>query len=573
MALSRRMRANLQFILFCGILLFVNILANSFYTYFDLTEEKRFTLTKPTQDLLKSLDDRIYVQVLLEGEFPAGFKRLQTATREMLDDFRGVSGYIDYKFSDPGVGTVEEINERRKALAEDGVIPVNLRVVEAGETSQKIIYPVAIFHFGNRRFPVKLLENDSPSLSPDEVINNSVSLLEYKFANAIKKLKSPAKPIILFTRGHGELDELQTKDLEQSLLQFYETDRIDLDSVVQLDPEKCALLVIAKPQFEFNEREKFKIDQYIMNGGKTLWMVDRLNASLDSMRFGGRFVPRDFPLNLEDMLFKYGVRIQPDLIVDLECTKIPLQVGQVGNAPQFDLFDWYYHPAVLPDGSHPIVKNLDRVELKFCSSIDTIRTKTDVRKEILLRTSQYSRLQFSPIDLNFEVVRWDPDPSKFNKGQQTVGVLLEGVFPSNYESRVSQEMESGLRSLGMEYKNQSVENRMIVISDGDVAANVIRDREQQSWFALGYNRYENATYANKEFLLNAIEYLVEANGVIEARSKEVKLRLLDNVKAKEEKTKWQLVNILIPLAFLGLFALVFTRLRKRKYTRIKSEQK
>jgi gliding-associated putative ABC transporter substrate-binding component GldG len=567
------MRANLQFILFCGILLFVNILANSFYTYFDLTEEKRFTLTKPTQDLLKSLDDRIYVQVLLEGEFPAGFKRLQTATREMLDDFRGVSGYIDYKFSDPGVGTVEEINERRKALAEDGVIPVNLRVVEAGETSQKIIYPVAIFHFGNRRFPVKLLENDSPSLSPDEVINNSVSLLEYKFANAIKKLKSPAKPIVLFTRGHGELDELQTKDLEQSLLQFYETDRIDLDSVVQLDPEKCALLVIAKPQFEFNEREKFKIDQYIMNGGKTLWMVDRLNASLDSMRFGGRFVPRDFPLNLEDMLFKYGVRIQPDLIVDLECTKIPLQVGQVGNAPQFDLFDWYYHPAVLPDGSHPIVKNLDRVELKFCSSIDTIRTKTDVRKEILLRTSQYSRLQFSPIDLNFEVVRWDPDPSKFNKGQQTVGVLLEGVFPSNYESRVSQEMESGLRSLGMEYKNQSVENRMIVISDGDVAANVIRDREQQSWFALGYNRYENATYANKEFLLNAIEYLVEANGVIEARSKEVKLRLLDNVKAKEEKTKWQLVNILIPLAFLGLFALVFTRLRKRKYTRIKSEQK
>jgi gliding-associated putative ABC transporter substrate-binding component GldG len=567
------MRANLQFILFCGILLFVNILANSFYTYFDLTEEKRFTLTKPTQDLLKSLDDRIYVQVLLEGEFPAGFKRLQTATREMLDDFRGVSGYIDYKFSDPGVGTVEEINERRKALAEDGVIPVNLRVVEAGETSQKIIYPVAIFHFGNRRFPVKLLENDSPSLSPDEVINNSVSLLEYKFANAIKKLKSPAKPIVLFTRGHGELDELQTKDLEQSLLQFYETDRIDLDSVVQLDPEKCALLVIAKPQFEFNEREKFKIDQYIMNGGKTLWMVDRLNASLDSMRFGGRFVPRDFPLNLEDMLFKYGVRIQPDLIVDLECTKIPLQVGQVGNAPQFDLFDWYYHPAVLPDGSHPIVKNLDRVELKFCSSIDTIRTKTDVRKEILLRTSQYSRLQFSPIDLNFEVVRWDPDPSKFNKGQQTVGVLLEGVFPSNYESRVSQEMESGLRSLGMEYKNQSVENRMIVISDGDVAANVIRDREQQSWFALGYNRYENATYANKEFLLNAIEYLIEANGVIEARSKEVKLRLLDNVKAKEEKTKWQLVNILIPLAFLGLFALVFTRLRKRKYTRIKSEQK
>ena len=567
MAFSRRMRANLQFLLFCGILLFVNVLANSFHTYFDLTEEKRYTLTKPTTRLLKNLDDRIYVQVLLDGDFPAGFKRLQTSTRELLDDFRGVSGFIDYKFSDPNVGTVEEINERRKALSEEGIVPINLRVRESGESSQKIIYPVAIFHFGNRRIPVKLLENNSPSLSPDEVINNSVSLLEYKFANAIKKLRSPFKPIILFTRGHGELDELQTKDLEKGLLQFYETDRITLDSVVTLEPEKCALLVVAKPRFEFSEQEKFKVDQYIMSGGKVLWMIDRLNADIDSMRSVPRFVPSDYPINLEDMLFKYGVRIQPDLIVDLECTKIPLSVGQVGNAPQLELFDWYYHPAVRPQGKHPVVKNLDRVELKFCSSMDTIRTKTKVVKTPILTSSKYSRLQFSPIELNFEVVRWDPDPAKFNKGEQTVGVLLEGVFASNYENRVSQGMLEGLKQLGVEYKAQSVENRMIVISDGDVAANVVRDRAAESWYPLGYNRYENNTYANKELLMNAIEYLIEADGVIEARTKEVKLRLLDNVKAKEERTKWQLINIIVPLAFLGIFALLFLRLRKRKYTK------
>jgi len=266
MARSRRIQDILQFALFCGIVFFVNILANAFYTHLDLTEEKRFTLTKPTRELLKSLDDRVYVQVLLEGDFPAGFKRLQTATREMLDDFRGVSGYIDYAFSDPNQGSVEEINERRKALAEDGIVPVNLRVAEQGETSQKIIYPVAIFSFGERRIPVKLLENESPSLSPDQVINNSVSLLEYKFANAVKKLRTPTKPIILFTRGHGELEPLQTADLERGLRQFYETDRITLDSVTQLKPDECALLIVAKPRFNFPEKDKFKIDQVSSQG-------------------------------------------------------------------------------------------------------------------------------------------------------------------------------------------------------------------------------------------------------------------------------------------------------------------
>lgn len=565
MARSRRIQDILQFALFCGIVFFVNILANAFYTHLDLTEEKRFTLTKPTRELLKSLDDRIYVQVLLEGEFPAGFKRLQTATREMLDDFRGVSGYVDYAFSDPNQGSVEEINERRKALAEDGIAPVNLRVAEQGETSQKIIYPVAIFNFGERRIPVKLLENESPSLSPDQVINNSVSLLEYKFANAVKKLRTPAKPIILFTRGHGELEPLQTTDLERGLRQFYETDRITLDSVTQLKPDECALLIVAKPRFAFSEKDKFKIDQYVMQGGKTLWLLDRLNADLDSMRFTGQFIPQDYPLNLEDLLFKYGARIQPDLVLDLECTKIPLRVGQLGNAPQFDLFDWFYHPAVLPAGKHPVVKNLDRVELKFCSSIDTIRTKTPINKTVLLTSSRYSRLQFSPVSLNFEILRYQPDPEKFNKGMQTVGVLLEGVFPSNYENRVSEEMMAGLRQLGMAYRSASVPNRMIVISDGDVAANVIRDPAQESWFPLGFNRFENKTYANRELMLNAVEYLIEANGVIEARSKEVKLRLLDNIKAKEEKTYWQLLNIAVPLLFLGLFGWLFHWLRKRKY--------
>lgn len=567
MARTQRTQALLQFTFLCGIILFVNIMANTFYSHLDLTEEKRFTLTKPTQVLLGGLKDRIYIQVLLEGDFPAGFKRLQTATREMLDDFRSVTGYIDYSFEDPNQGSVDEINERRKALAEQGIAPVNLRVADQGQSSQKIIYPVAIVHYGNRRIPVKLLENDSPNLNPEETLNTSVSLLEYKLANAIKKLQAGAKPVVFFTQGHGELTELQTADFERSLRQFYETDRVLLDSVVQLKPDLCNLLIVAKPSTAFSERDKFKVDQYIMQGGKVIWLIDRLNADLDSMRHTGRFIPSDFPLNLEDMLFKYGVRIQPDLVLDLECTKIPQVVGQTGNAPQLALFDWYYFPAVQSSANHPMVKNIDQVELKFCSSIDTIRTKTLVKKIPILKSSRYSRLQFSPIDLNFNILQAEPDPSKFNKGAQTVGVLLEGVFPSNYENRVSEEMMAGMRQMGMEFKPQSVENRMLVISDGDVVANIVRDSAARQWYPLGFNRFENETYANKELMLNAVEYLIEANGVIEARAKEVKLRLLDSVRAREEKNTWRLVNIALPLAFLGMFGWFFNWRRKRKYAR------
>lgn len=565
MARTRRAQSLLQFALFCGVVLFVNIIAGAFYAHLDLTEERRYTLTRPTKALLREVKDRVYVQVLLEGDFPAGFKRLQDATRDMLADFRSVNPQIDYQFEDPGAGTVEEINSRRKALAQDGIVPVNLRVSDQGETSQKLVYPVAVFHYGSRRLPVKLLENESPTLSPEEVINNSVSLLEYKFANAVKKLMSPQRPVILLTEGHGELDELQTADLERSLRQFYDVDRVNLDSVVHLKPEVCALLVIAKPRFPFSEKDKFKIDQYAMHGGKIMWLIDRLGADLDSMRLSSRFVPVDYPLNLEDQLFKYGVRIQPDLVLDMECTRIPLQVGQVGNAPQFDLFKWYYHPAVIPDGQHPVVKNLDRVELRFCSSIDTIRTKTDVRKTPVLTTSRYSRLQFSPIDLNFEILKYDPIPEKFDKGKQIVGVLLEGVFPSNFENRVSDEMMAGLMRLGVTYRSHSEPTRMLVVSDGDVAANFVRNREAKEWLPLGLNRFEGHTYANKDLLLNAVEYLLDANGIIEARSREVKLRLLDTVRAKKEKSLWQALNIGLPLAFLGMFGWLFLYFRKRRY--------
>lgn len=568
MARTQRSQAFLRFGLLCGIILFTNVLANYYYAHLDLTEEKRFTLTKPTRQMLRGLKDRIYIRILLEGEFPAGFKRLQVASKEMLDDFRSESGYVDYQFEDPNQGTAEQLNERRKALAEEGIMPVNLRVSEQGKSSQRLIYPVAIIHFGSRKIIVNLLENESSTLDPETVINNSVSLLEYKFANGIKKILSTSRPIILFTQGHGEVTESQTKDLENSLRQYYDTGRLSLDSAIQISPSKCALMVIAKPQATFSEKDKFKIDQYIMNGGKVMWLIDRMNASLDSLRTpGSHFVPTDYPLSLEDMLFKYGVRIQPDLILDLESSRIKLITGQVGGEPQFEFFKWPYHPAVLPKGQHPIVKNLDRVNLLFCSSIDTIRTKTYVKKTPLLTSSKYSRLQFSPVDVNFGILSSNPDPAKFDKGMQLVGVLLEGTFPSTFENRVSAEMVAGLKQIGMDFKSESVPTRMIVVSDGDVASNFYFDAAKKTPLPLGRNKYDNANYANKDFMLNAIDYLIDPNGVIEARTKEVKLRMLDTVRAQADQTQWRLINIGIPMLFLALFGFAFRRFRKYQYAR------
>jgi ABC-2 type transport system permease protein len=563
MSLNKR-QSLLQLSLVLGILFFLNIIAQYFYGHLDLTEEKRYSLTTPTRQLLNGLKDGVYVKVLLEGNFPAGFKRLQGATKEMLDDFRSESGYIEYEFEDPSKGTVEQINNRRKELAKDGLIPVNLRVMENGEKKERVIYPAAIVSYGGRSIPVNLLENEVPGRSNEVVLNNSVSLLEYKFANAIQKLKSNNKSNIAFTGGHGELEGLQTADLEKSLRQFYNTGRLFLDSIVTISPE-ISVLIVAKPRTAFSEKDKFKIDQYVMNGGKVMWLIDRLTASLDSMQRQPNFMPNDYPINLEDILFKYGARIQPNLVLDLDCSKIPLVTGKLGNAPQFELFPWYYSPSVAAISKHPIVKNLDRVSLQFPSSIDTVRTKTPVKKTILLTSSQYSRLQFSPVRLNFEMLRYDADKTKFDKPNQNLAVILEGEFPSMYENRVTDDLTAGLQQLNLAYKAKSIPTKMLVVSDGDIAANEVTNVAEKSYAPLGYNKYEKHLYANKDFLINAIEYLLDDNGVIAARTREVKLRLLDGVSTKSEKTFWQVLNVGVPLLLLLAFGWVFNFLRKRKY--------
>ncbi len=470
---------------------------------------------------------------------------------------------VEYEFDDPAQGTVEDINARREQLAKEGIVPVNLRVKGSNETQEKIIYPFAICTYKGRSSVVNLLENERLGVPDEVVLNNSIGLLEYKFANSIHKLRYSDKQAIVFTEGKGELEQLQTLDLEKSLRPFYDTGRINLDSVYQLHPD-IKVLIIAKPRDKFSEKNKFLIDQYVMNGGNVIFLLDKLAVNLDSMRRTNNYVPYEYDLNLDDLLFKYGARVQPNLVLDLQCTRIPMVTGQMGSGNQYDLFPWFYHPVVMPASDHPVVKSLDRVNLKFPASIDTVRTKTPVKKTILLTSSEYSRLQFVPVQLNFEILRYDPEPDKFNKGVQNVAVLLEGQFPSLYENRVTEGMKATLADLNAEFKPRGANGKVLLVSDGDVAKSLY-DPIKKTVQPLGFNRYEKYVFANKDFLINAIEYMIDDSGVINARTKEVKLRMLDKVKAKKEKTYWQLLNILLPLVFLFFFGLLFNFWRKRKY--------
>jgi ABC-2 type transport system permease protein len=565
--LKFRLEKWLNVLLLIALVIILNVLAGLFYHAWDFTEEKKYTLTKPSEELLKSIDDIIYVNVLLEGQFPAGFKRLRNATREMLEEFRSLSPYIQYAFENPNEGSPEEVNARREELVQEGLIPTNLRTREAGEAKQQQIFPYAIFNFGTRKVIVNLLEPDQPGMPPEVTLNNSVSLLEYKMANAIQKLKLTQKPNILFTTGHGELEMLQTRSFEKELQRYYKTGRVDLSESVQLSAD-IDLLIVAKPKTAFPLQHQYLIDQYIVKGGSVMFLIDPLDVNLDSINLKRNFIPKPLNLNLDRLFFKYGARLQTDLVLDLQCTRIPMVVGTQGNQPQTELFSWYYHPLVTPSSQHPIAKNLGLINLLFPASIDTVQTKTSIKKTILLQSSEYSRIQLTPVRLNFDIVGEEPIPEKFNKPNQSLAILLEGAFESAYANRMTPEMMQLTEQLGAPFQSMGTPGKVLIVSDGDLIKNLV-NRNTSEVSPVGYNRYENFIFkGNQDFLLNSVEYMIGEGDVLAARSKEVKLRLLDTVKAEANATKWQLINIVLPLVFLVLFGLIFNFLRKRKYGKV-----
>lgn len=584
---GKRAESITRVVLLLGLLLALNVIGNFIYTQIDLTEDKRYTITKETKNLIKNLDDIVTVEVYLEGDFPALFKRLQNNVRELLERLHGYSDFLQFNFINPLEGSPAEIKQMQQNLRQVGIVPVNLQVGSAGESKSQLIYPFALVTYKTRTpTRVDLLENRIAGASQEEIINNSINLLEYKFANAIQHIQFKTPPLIAFSTGHGELDSLQLADLTNTLSGHYDLMPLNIgqdgrptinalrprkDSTVatgfRLDTTKVDLLVIAKPRRPFSEQEKFEIDQYIMDGGKVLWLIDPLNVESDSLIYNKVYVPSDYTLNLEDQLAKYGVRVNPNIVVDLNCSRIPLVTGMMGDKPQIDLKPWTYYPvAFSKEGKHPIVKSLDGVDMRYPGSIDTLKTKTNVKKTILLSSSNHSRVQYSPVRLSFQLADVDVQPEKYNKPFQPLAVALEGQFYSVFNNRVPPAADSMLRAMGTPFKGVSKNTKMIVVSDGDVARNDIdvRNNPPQA-MELGYNRFEKYTYGNKDFVLNSIEFLLDNRGIIAARTKDFKLRLMDKIRLKEERTYWQVVNVVAPVVLLTIFGLVYAWWRRRKY--------
>lgn len=541
----------------------VNGIASKFYHRFDLTAEKRYTLTNASQSLLKELDQNIVVDVYLEGDkLPAGIKRLRNETRELLQELRSVSnGKVTYQFIDlNAISKPADKEKKQSELVDKGLRPINLEVKSSTGYSENLIFPGAIIRSGNREIPIQILENQF-AFGTQGALDNSLNFLEYKLVNAIQKIIRPNPLKVAFLQGHGETDVTHLQEFLKTLAQQnFLIDKMELDKDELLN-SKTDVLVIAKPQQALNDPEKFLIDQYVMQGGRVLWLLDVVRADLDDFQLAPYTVAAPRALNIEDLLFRYGVRLNPNLVLDLYCTQIPI-IESIGGNPQPKLYPWPFFPIAIGQGKHPIVKNIDPVMLRFCTDIDTLGNP-GVRKTILLTTSTYSRSVATPFQIFLEGARQRPDPNLFNKKDIPLAVLLEGEFRSFYQNQYTADLQQVLNTMGATFKAKSAANKMIVVADGDVASNDIDSKNVP--LPLGYDKFTRQQFSNKDFLLNCVEYLVDDKGLIEARNREIRMRLLDKAKIADQKNLWQVVNIGLPLLLTGLFIVGFNNRRKKRY--------
>jgi ABC-2 type transport system permease protein len=539
----------------------INILSTQFFGRLDFTAEKRYTISDISKNILRNLKEPVIITVYLEGDFPSGFKRLRNASKDLMADFKAYAGSnIEYHFVDPAIGK----NEQQKQyffneLYAKGIEATNLSVKTESGLTQKVIIPAAIVSFNGKEIPVKLLQSRM-GLNPEEVLNNSVQNLEFAFASAIKKVTTGGKPRIAFTTGHQELNNLQLQDAVKGLSDGYEVVRLDLNATPFAEIEKLKLIIIAKPNTEFTEAEKFKLDQYLMRGGKIIWAIDQVNADLDSIKSGrGQQLAFGKKLNLDDQLFKYGIRINYDLIGDMNCGQIPVSVGNVGSNAQIQMVPWLFNPILMPTMQHPIIKNLDGIRTQFISTIDTIGTKS-VQKTILLSTSPYNRELQTPTMISLDMIEDTPDPKRFQSAPKAVCVLLEGNFASDFFNR---QIPAGVNE-SINILPKSKNTKMLIFSDGDVFRSDISDKDG-SVYPLGYDRFMQQTFGNRNFLLNAVDYLSDDSQLINLRTKEIELRLLDKGRLVSEKTKFQLINTVVPLLMVIIFAIFQHIYRRRKF--------
>lgn len=551
-----------------AILLLVGILSSFLYARFDLTADRRYSLSKPTKQMLQRIDDEILFRIYLDGDLPAGFKRLQNSVREMLDEFRAYGGEnIQYEFIDPTENPNQQTRERIfRELYQKGLDPTNLQVKEKdGSSTQKLIFPGIMVSYGGRDVAVNILKNHV-SASAEANLQASIQSLEYDLTFAINQLLTPESPVIGFVRGHGELLPEQMDDMAYTLGKFYTLRQVDADAGLTATDSAGRLtyraLVVAQPLGQFSDTEKFMIDQYVMAGGRVLWLIDYTTASIDSLSHGRDVKALPLELNLDDQLFNYGVRINSNLIQDMQCAIIPVNTALVGQPPQFTPAPWVFSPIVTPADGHPLTKNLDMIRIDFASSIDTVGNNANVEKTVLLAASDNCRTVPLPTQVDLSIIGNRIAPETFAHSGLIMGILLEGEFVSAYANRPLQ-VDGFSRQ---QFRRQSAPTRMIVISDGDIIRNQFRQNgDQREPLPLGYDRYTRQTFGNKEFLLNAINYLCGFDELMESRSKEFKLRMLNRAKITEQRTLWQIVNLGVPVSMILALGLIFNAVRKRRY--------
>ncbi len=542
-----------------GIIIGVNIVGKFIFKRFDLTSEKRYTLSESTKKLLNSLDDELIVKVYLAGQFPAGFQRLQKETKEILNEFKIIGKKnFQYSFINPSESNdPKERNEVYKNLNRKGLQPTNLQSTDNGSQSQQIIFPGALITYKGREFPVQLLKS-MVGAPPEVMLNSSINDLEYEITNAIRKIIEVKPKTVAFLRGHGESNDDKITSITKSLREYYTIIPLTINE------ELKALngingLIISNPDSLFSEKDKFIIDQFIMNGGKVLWLVDGTIATMDSLVKNNNYVAFPNQTNLQDQLFRYGVRINTNLVQDIQSGVIPIISGYVGNQPQTQLYPWLYFPLIFQTVKHPVVNNLNAVKFEFASSIDTV-TSPGVSKQLLLTSSKFSRSLNAPVRVGLAQATIQLKESQFNKPYSPLAVLLEGTFTSNFKNRINPEIQNNTE---IKFKLQSEKNSMIVVADGSILENYVSIDKKV--YPLGYDRFTRETYGNREFILNCMNYLLDDKGLINIRSREVKLRLLDKTKLKTEKLKWQLLNIGFPIISILLLGTVLFFIRKRKY--------
>ena len=544
-----------------AIVLLVNFIGSFYFKRFDLTSEKRYTLAESTKKLLGELDDVVFLKVYLQGDFKPGFARLKSEAKEILDVFRAYSNNnIEYEFINVYDGvTTEEATNIERQLYEKGLIPEQVTSTSKEKTSQGWIWPGAIVTYKNKETPWQIYKRQI-GINEEEAINNSVQDLEYGLTNVIRKLKQKRSQEVSFIEGHGESDTLQQYDLMRSLAEYYTVNRIEINGKLSALKDADAI-VITKPDSAFTDKDKFIIDQYIMNGGKVLWLVDPVYINMDTLMMKGYSLGFSQQYNIEDMLFKYGVRLNPVLVQDFQSSAIPINTSVKRGDANFKLFPWFYSVLVLPDGTHPIVKNLDLIKMDYLSTIDTVTAK-GIKKTVLLHTSKYTKTQPTPARISLALAMQKPKEQQFRNSYQPVAVLLEGEFSSVVEYRLPTVL---LSDPTFKYVDHGKKTKMIVVADGDVASNDIQFKTGNI-MPLGYDKYTQRTFANKTFLLNSINYLLDDEGLLQLRTREVKLRLLDKKKIDTQRAKWQFTNVAIPALLIFGFGIVQFYMRRKKYT-------